>query len=69
MTTLHPDLHTTFASALSIWLMNHGIFVAPVTRARAFLSAAHTDEDIEYAVDTIEKFFVEYRGAINALTD
>ena len=67
--TLHPDLHTTFASALSIWLMNHGIFVAPVTRARAFLSAAHTDEDVEYAVDTIEKFFVEYRGAINALTD
>jgi glutamate-1-semialdehyde 2,1-aminomutase len=67
VTIIHPDKHTAFATALSTWLINNGIFVAPITRARAFLSAAHTEEDVERAVTTIESFFGQYKGAINSL--
>lgn len=67
VTTIHPEQHAAFASALSTSLMNDGIFVAPITRARAFLSAAHTEDDIDRTVNTIKKFFAEHRGVINAL--
>jgi glutamate-1-semialdehyde 2,1-aminomutase len=42
-------------------LMRHGIFVNAHTGNRAFLSAAHTDDDVARVVDVTERFFAEHQ--------
>ena len=45
-------------------LMRHGIFVNAHTGNRAFLSAAHTEEDIARVVDVTSRFFAENRAEL-----
>src|SRR5205085_4705438 len=42
-------------------LMEHGIFVNAHTGNRAFLSAAHTDDDVAKVIDVTGRFFAEHQ--------
>jgi glutamate-1-semialdehyde 2,1-aminomutase len=45
-------------------LMQHGIFVNAHAGNRAFLSAAHSDEDVARVVDATDRFFAEHRAEL-----
>lgn len=42
-------------------MADHGIFLPPSQFEGLFLSTAHTDEDIEYTIETVEKVFQKLR--------
>ena len=45
-------------------LMQNGIFVNAHTGSRAFLSAAHTDDDVARVVEVTGQFFAEHRAEL-----
>jgi glutamate-1-semialdehyde 2,1-aminomutase len=47
------------------YLIGHGIFINAHAGNRAFLSAAHTDEDVSRIVDATSQFFAEHRSELS----
>jgi glutamate-1-semialdehyde 2,1-aminomutase len=45
-------------------LMRHGIFVNAHAGNRAFLSAAHTEDDLARVIDVTERFFAEHQAEL-----
>lgn len=47
------------------YLIRHGIFINAHAGNRAFLSAAHSEEDVSWIVDTTSHFFSDYRTELS----
>lgn len=53
------------ASRLCVqWLHDHGVYVQPFHVMRAYVSYAHTEEDIDRTVELLEGFFAEHRARL-----
>lgn len=50
--------------AYQTYLLNHGIFLQPNYTNRAFISYAHSEDDIQRTIDVTVRFVNEYRGAL-----
>ncbi len=46
-------------------MLNNGIYIQPFYVVRSFISAAHTDEDIQKTIDVTVKFFEENKTALS----
>jgi glutamate-1-semialdehyde 2,1-aminomutase len=44
------------------YLLNHGIYIQPGPTNRAFISAAHTDEDIDRTIEITSEFFTRFQN-------
>ena len=45
-------------------MLTHGIFIQPSRPARAYLYAAHTEEDVQRTVDAAASFFTDHQTAL-----
>ena len=45
-------------------MLNHGIFIQPSRPARAYLYAAHTEDDVQRTVDAAAGFFTDHQAAL-----
>ena len=50
--------------AYHVHLLNNGIYIQPNYTNRAFISYAHTEEDVQKTIDVSAKFFAEYASAL-----
>jgi glutamate-1-semialdehyde 2,1-aminomutase len=50
--------------AYHVHLLNNGIYIQPNYTNRAFISYAHTEEDVQKTIDVSEKFFAEHASAL-----
>ena len=51
-------------AAYARYMLNHGIFIQPSRPARAFLYAAHTEDDVQRTIDAATAFFTEHASAL-----
>ena len=50
--------------AYHVHLLNNGIYIQPNYTNRAFISYAHTEEDVQKTIDASAKFFAEYASVL-----
>ncbi len=55
---------TAKGAAYARHMLNHGIFIQPSRPARAFLYAAHTEDDVQRTVDAAASFFADHQAAL-----
>ena len=51
-------------AAYARYMLNHGIFIQPSRPARAFLYAAHTEDDVQRTIYAATAFFTEHASAL-----
>ncbi|MBK5281610.1 MAG: aspartate aminotransferase family protein [Nitrospiraceae bacterium] len=52
--------------ALRRWLLNDDIFILPIKTNKGYISAAHTDSDIEKTTESMTRFLTKYRLDLSA---
>jgi glutamate-1-semialdehyde 2,1-aminomutase len=50
--------------AYHVHLLNNGIYMQPNYTNRAFISYAHTEDDVQKTIDVSAKFFAEHASAL-----
>lgn len=61
--TSHPGGHPK-DKAFRRTMLNNGVFIMPVKTNRAYISAAHSDSDIDKTMDLVTKFLTEHQSEL-----